>query len=59
MLFWQAVYIVYLTIPADKIDRWLAEKKIRIKKIRKQQIIYFSNFSCMFLNPNNFFQYEY
>ena len=25
----------------------------------KKQGIFFSNFSCMFLNPNNFFQFEF
>ena len=28
------------------------------KKIKRNSII-FSNFSCMFLNPNNFFQFEF
>jgi len=34
-------------IPKEIIDRILFTKKI-----------IFSNFSCMFLNPNNFFQFE-
>ena len=30
-----------------------------LTKIRKNQGNIFSNFSCMFLNPNNFFQFEF
>ena len=33
----------------------LASKSDRIKAI---EALYFSNFSCMFLNPDNFFQFE-
>ena len=31
------------------------DKKSRILR----QELFFSNFSCMFLNPNNFFQFEF
>ena len=39
--------------------KWWSSKKwkkwfLTIKKVRKE----FSNFSCRFLNPNNFFQFE-
>ena len=48
MLFWQAVYIVYLTIQDDKIDRWLAKKnRKKLENIPWPQASAFSNISSI------------
>ena len=54
MLFWQAVYIVYLTIQDDKIDRWLAKKnRKKLENSPWPQASAFSNISSiLFFSPS-------
>ena len=37
---------------------WICENLVKITLMYSVVTIYFSNFSCRFLNPNNFFQFE-
>ena len=41
------------------IDGKKSHKVRRVDFFFLKKVIIFSNFSCMFLNPNNFFQFEF